>query len=189
LFILYIQISKLKQLIALFETLLKWKSPRLNKIIFRFQPPKLYKYCYQILFTVEHLHQHSLAHWDITHLNILLNSLNNFKLTDFRLNQQIHSQLASKCSDSNIFIAPEVGNDKSCCNHFLADIYSLGITFYFMRQRKYPFPLICQRMEKRWFSYLMITIHFKIWYVQNWIQNHQEDMLCLSLFKIHCFNK
>jgi non-specific serine/threonine protein kinase len=102
------------------------------------QPPKLYKYCFQILKAVQYLHQNKIAHYNIKPGNILLDSNERIKLTDFGLSQQMTPSSKTKFVGSGMFMAPEVLHKIDGHDPFSADIYSLGVTFYCMYQGKSP---------------------------------------------------
>lgn len=105
----------------------------------RIQPPKLYQYCYHILLAVEYLHKNKIAHHDIKPENILLDSNDNIKLTDFGISQQITPTSNTNFSGSKMFMPPEVLEKVEGYDPFLADVYSIGATFYSMSQGRYPF--------------------------------------------------
>jgi calcium-dependent protein kinase len=100
----------------------------------RIHPPKLYKYCFQILSAVNHMHQNNIARRDIKPSIILLDSHDRPKLTDFGLSQLIEVNNVLKLCGTTQFMAPEVLNRVPSYDPFLADIYSLGITFFLMSQ-------------------------------------------------------
>lgn len=103
------------------------------------RPPKLYKYCFQILSAVEYIHQNHIAHLDIKPSNILLDAYDRIKISDFGLSQKITSISYTEISGLNMFMPPEVWDFVEGYDRFLADIYSLGVTFYFMSQGRSPF--------------------------------------------------
>jgi serine/threonine protein kinase len=103
------------------------------------QPPKLYRYCFQIISAVEYLHQNQIAHRDIKPLNILLDSHDRVKLTDFGFSKHIASDSITEFCSSRMFAAPEIHLKHQGFDAFLSDVYALGATFYTMSQGKYPF--------------------------------------------------
>jgi serine/threonine protein kinase len=103
------------------------------------QPPTLYRYCLQILSAVEYMHQNQIAHRDIKPSNIMLDSYDRIKLTDFGLSMEMSSSTKSTFEGTIMYMAPELLNKIKGYDTFLADIYSLGVTFYFMSQGIDPF--------------------------------------------------
>jgi serine/threonine protein kinase len=84
------------------------------------------------------MHQNQIAHRDIKSLNILLDQYDRIKLIDFGFSQQYPSNLKTKIHGTRMFLSPEMWDKADQSDLFLADIYSLGVTFYFMSQGKYP---------------------------------------------------
>jgi serine/threonine protein kinase len=109
-------------------------------------PPKLYKYCLQILSAVEYMHQNQIAHLEIKLSNILLDAYDRIKISDFGLSQKITSSSYTEISGLNMFMPPEVWDLVEGYDRFLADIYSLGVPFYFMSQGRSPF-LDCAQQD------------------------------------------
>lgn len=114
------------------------------------QYPKLYKYCVQILSTVEYLHQNNIAHQYIKLSNILLDSHDRIKLTDFGLSKHIASDSIGEFCGSKMFAAPEIYLKNQGFDAMLADVYALGATFYTISQGKYPFNAkISEELEEK----------------------------------------
>jgi serine/threonine protein kinase len=103
------------------------------------QPPTLYRYCLQILSAVECMHQNKIAHRDIKPSNIMLDSSDIIKLIDFGMSKEISSSTKSTFEGTIMYMAPELLNKMKGYDTILADIYSLGATFYFMSQGMDPF--------------------------------------------------
>ncbi|KAH0785089.1 CAMK family protein kinase [Histomonas meleagridis] len=94
------------------------------------KPPLLYSYCYQILNALLHCHEQNIAHRDIKPSNILLDNYGRIKLADFGLSKMLKKgELINSFSGSRQHMAPEVILRKNV-DPFLADIWSLGTTFY-----------------------------------------------------------
>jgi serine/threonine protein kinase len=103
------------------------------------KPPTLYRYCLQILSAVEYMHQNQIAHRDIKPSNIMLDSYDRIKLADFGFSLEISSCTKTTFSGTKMYMAPELLKRMKGYDSFLADIYSLGVTFYFMSQGNDPF--------------------------------------------------
>jgi serine/threonine protein kinase len=76
---------------------------------------------------------------DIKPLNILLSSNDRIKLTDFGISQKFDSDKTFSVKGTLLYMAPEISKMAKGYNPLLADVYSLGITFYHMSQGKWPF--------------------------------------------------
>jgi serine/threonine protein kinase len=103
------------------------------------QPPKLYIYCHQILLAIDYLHQNRIAHRDLKPSNILLDKYERIKLIDFGLSQHVTSIIQNDFCGSKLSVPPEIWKHVQDYDLFSADIYSLGVLFYFLSQGKYPF--------------------------------------------------
>ena len=86
----------------------------------------------QLIHAVSFLHEHNICHFDIKPNNIFLTEYNTVKLGDFGLSSICQpGQLIFTCRGSKPFMAPEMIYKKPC-DPFKTDIYSLGVTLYFM---------------------------------------------------------
>ncbi|KAH0787498.1 CAMK family protein kinase [Histomonas meleagridis] len=100
--------------------------------------PKLYSYCYQILKALLYCHEQNVAHRDIKPANIFLDNCGRPKLADFGLSKKVDKGETTKvCAGSRPYMAPEVISYQKS-DPFLADIWSLGITFYCLAFGKLP---------------------------------------------------
>jgi serine/threonine protein kinase len=68
-----------------------------------------------------------------------MDSHDRVKITDFGLSEEITSNSKIAFAGSVMFVVPEIWKRMSGSDPFLADIYSLGVTFYFISQEKAPF--------------------------------------------------
>ncbi|KAH0795913.1 CAMK family protein kinase [Histomonas meleagridis] len=93
-------------------------------------PPKLYSICYHIIKALLHCHEQNVAHRDIKPANILLDNYGRPKLADFGLSKKLErGEKDNSYAGSHPYMAPEIINRQKV-DPFLADIWSLGITFY-----------------------------------------------------------
>ncbi|KAH0793007.1 CAMK family protein kinase [Histomonas meleagridis] len=110
------------------------------------KPPKLYSYCYQIIKALLYCHEQNVAHRDIKPANILLDNYGRPKLADFGLSRKLtKGEVVNSCAGSRPYMAPEVITRQNA-DPFLADIWSLGITFYTIAFGKLPWAT--QKIEE-----------------------------------------
>lgn len=100
---------------------------------------KFIYYAKQILEAISFCHSNKIAHRDLKPENIFLDQYDHIKLADFGMAKIFNGDKKSseKCG-SLMFSAPEVFLYQEICP-FKADIWALGITFFFMATGKYPF--------------------------------------------------
>lgn len=100
---------------------------------------KFITYAKQILQAISFCHSNNIAHRDLKPENIFLDQYDQVKLADFGMAKQfeIDTKSAEKCG-SLMFLAPEAFLYQEI-NPFKADIWALGITFFYMATGKYPF--------------------------------------------------
>ena len=86
------------------------------------------------------LHSINIAHRDIKPSNILITQNNHLKIIDFGISvHHISGTLLEKYSGSYPYMAPELLR-KEPHNPFLADVWSLGVTFYTLLIGELPWP-------------------------------------------------
>lgn len=97
-------------------------------------------YAKQLLEVLDYCHSQKIAHRDIKPDNIFIDHYNQAKLGDFGLANKFQENDTSneKCG-SIMFCSPEIITS-SQFDPFKADIWALGITFYYMVTGHYPFP-------------------------------------------------
>lgn len=90
----------------------------------------------QILEAVAFCHSHNIAHRDLKPENIFLDQYNHIKLADFGMAKQfqLNGKSTEKCG-SIMFCPPEMFVHQEI-DPFKADIWALGITFFFHDNRK-----------------------------------------------------
>lgn len=97
-------------------------------------------YSKQILEAISYCHSLKIAHRDIKPENIFLDHYDRIKLADFGFAKQFdNGAISNERCGSIMFCAPEIVKDQSSFNPFQADIYALGITFFYMATGKLPF--------------------------------------------------
>lgn len=101
---------------------------------------KFVYYSKQILEAIAFCHSNNVAHRDIKPENIFLDRYDHVKLADFGMAKcfNLNTKSSEKCG-SLLYLAPEMLQYQEICP-FKADIWALGITFFFMATGKYPFP-------------------------------------------------
>jgi serine/threonine protein kinase len=104
-------------------------------------PEQLYRFAREAATGLAYCHSQGISHGDIKPDNILLDAYQRCKLADFGLGQQVDPAVAStKFVGSLAFMAPEVLSRRAF-DPFLADIWSLGVTLYWLARGKSPFRL------------------------------------------------
>jgi serine/threonine-protein kinase 11 len=112
----------------------------LLKTGFRLMPPEISWVFKQIVNAVQYLHQNGVVHQDIKPHNVLLTSTGNALLSDFGTGHNFSS--CARGFGSPAYQAPEfiertgVEDDSEPGKE---DIWSLGVTLYFLHFQKYPF--------------------------------------------------
>lgn len=102
---------------------------------------KFIYYSKQILEALALCHSKKIAHRDIKPANIFLDQYDHPKLADFGLARHFDSNQTTdqKCG-TLMFCAPEILKQQQQICPFKADIWALGVTFFFMITGKKPFP-------------------------------------------------
>lgn len=100
---------------------------------------KFKEYAKQILEAISFCHSRNIAHRDIKPENIFLDQYDHIKVADFGMAKQFEddSKSTEKCG-SLMYIAPDFFLCHQICP-FKADVWALGITFYYMITGNFPF--------------------------------------------------
>ena len=110
-----------------------------NRQIGRLDHKKFIYYSKQILEALSFCHSKKIAHRDIKPDNIFLDKHDRIKLADFGLAKHFDKNIKStEHCGSVMYCSPEIVKDESF-DPFSADIYALGMTFFFMITGKHPF--------------------------------------------------
>lgn len=103
-------------------------------------------YSKQILEALSYCHSKKIAHRDIKPANIFIDKYDRIKLADFGFAKQFDKdKISNERCGSVMYCSPEIIKYQSFFNPFKADIYALGITFFYMATGKHPFP--CSSIE------------------------------------------
>ncbi len=102
-------------------------------------------YIFQAALGLQHAHEHSLVHRDIKPGNILVDRAGGVKVLDMGLAlifSEEDEQLTKKHDDGTLGTADYLSPEQAMDSHDVdirTDIYSLGVTFYFLLTGKAPF--------------------------------------------------
>lgn len=101
---------------------------------------KFVNYSKKILMAVAFCHEKKIAHRDIKPDNIFIDKYDNIKLADFGMAKKFNFfyEMSDEKCGSLMCLPPEM-LDSDEINPFKADIWSLGITFFFMATGCFPF--------------------------------------------------
>ncbi|EAX90214.1 CAMK family protein kinase [Trichomonas vaginalis G3] len=103
------------------------------------EPEKLRKYIQEMVLSIKACHDYKIAHNDIKPSNFLLDKYGRVKVCDFGLSM-IHEEdsLSKSYKGTLFFMAPEQLR-RTEYNPIKADIWSLGVTMFYMATKTYPF--------------------------------------------------
>lgn len=133
--------------------LLEFCPSDLNKLMAEkpeFSDEELYRYSLDVLHAVKACHDRHIAHSDIKPANFLIDKYGRLKIGDFGLSTLSDDHMISHVfKGTRTYMAPEIfSQDKY--NPIIADVWSIGVTLYFMATRMMPFysndQLSLQRM-------------------------------------------
>ena len=98
----------------------------------------LQRFIYEIILAIDVCHEHKIAHSDIKPSNILIDQYGRIKVCDFGLARVVGEDGSDQKQGSLCFMAPEIFSEK-VFDPMKADIWALGVTFYFLATHHYPF--------------------------------------------------
>lgn len=102
-------------------------------------PFTLKRHIHDILQAIKACHDRNIAHQDIKPNNFLLDKYGRIKICDFGLSTIYNDNPISKSAKGTfLFMAPELFK-KHAYNPIKSDIWALGITFYLMATKSFPF--------------------------------------------------
>lgn len=114
-------------------------------------PEKFIYYAKQMLEALVYCHEKEISHFNIKPENILIDQYNHVKLCDFGAAQQFDMKKKSKDKEnfsSIVFSAPEILQHKQFVP-FQADIWALGVTFFYMAVGHLPFVMSTKEETKK----------------------------------------
>ena len=129
----------------------------------------------KILKALTYLENEGIAHHDLKPSNILLDKYNRPKLCDFgsARNDVRSDQLSKDFVGTLIFEAPEIIAKKPF-NPILADVWSFGVTTYFLATSQFPFP--CDN-----FANLKVAVEANNFYIPPNMDNTLKTIIKNSL--------
>jgi serine/threonine protein kinase len=103
-----------------------------------FQGKKLYGLCKGILNGLEYIHSQRFAHLDLKPANILIDRHGRPRLADFGVARLFRARnISEQRAGTLVFMAPEILSGRGY-DPFKADMWSLGVTFYFLATGTLP---------------------------------------------------
>ncbi|OHT03163.1 hypothetical protein TRFO_06838 [Tritrichomonas foetus] len=104
-----------------------------------------FTYAFQIISALEYCHSKGIVHRDIKPANILIDKYGRPKIADFGIASA--DVVNTQKIGSPLFLAPEVIENDSY-DGMKSDIWALGITFYFLLFKKFPWKHNCSIEEQ-----------------------------------------
>ena len=116
-------------------------SGSLNDYVHKYRPfsgKTLLSVCKSLLKCVDVIHSNKIAHCDIKPANALIDKFGRIKLADFGIAFKYdESSNTVQRAGTMLYMAPEVMTS-SQYNPYMADVWSLGVTFYYLGMGKVP---------------------------------------------------
>lgn len=131
---------------------------------------KLYRVCAKLIETLQQCHEKKIAHRDIKPANVLIDAWGRPKLADFGLAQFYSDDREGiNFSGSKPYMSPELIM-KTEYNPFAADVWALGITFYFFAYGRLPWSYADRKELENQVVMGMINYPYEPTYESNFIQ-------------------
>ena len=99
----------------------------------------LLNYAYSLLLGLNYMHNQKIAHLDIKPSNILIDQHGRIKFADFGLATFVKDNKSNRYLGSIAFMAPEILAQQPY-DPFKADVWSIGMTIYYLAFRQLPWP-------------------------------------------------
>lgn len=96
------------------------------------------KYCYEILVAIKKCHDKNIAYNDISTSNFIFDKDGRIKICDLNINLLCNMKTEKRAHNSILFNAPEVFGKKEY-NPIKSDIWSIGVSFFYLATGFYPF--------------------------------------------------
>lgn len=106
------------------------KEPQLQESV-------LYSYCFQIASAVSYLHSQNMKQLNLNPSHILIDEYNRLKIS-FGTSKFVGEDLLKVDKELAAYLAPEIWAAQKHVNSFSIDIFALGVTFYFLSEKKVP---------------------------------------------------
>lgn len=105
----------------------------------RIAPMTLSNYIYEMMLCIKACHDNNIAHYDIKPSNFLIDQYGHIKISDFGLSKIYEAEPESLERRGSLhYMAPEMFRF-DVYNPMVSDIWSLGVSIYYMATGKYPF--------------------------------------------------
>lgn len=133
-------------------------------------------YMRQIIEVLAYCHSKHIVHRDIKPENILIDGYGRPKLSDFGISKSVEpGTLINLRSGSQMYMAPEVSRGEEH-DPYAADVWSLGVTFYYMAVGHLPWPKNDEKTMRTALEQGSFTIPKKV--------HHEVSALICSMLRV-----